>query len=198
MIDRGLAVYVAIDPVDMRLGIERLGALVGERMRGQPRSRALFVFVGKRGRTMKVLTWDGTGAIVVHKKLDARRFELPRATSPGAPIISSRHRALRRAGRSCPRPSSRWPRGSAARCGSQRRRSSRRRCWAREVRNSSRRFIAHQPSAMVVLAAYRASPLPWRRTEPLPSMPRGAADELTCLLAKLPSEGRQKAKWRAP
>ncbi len=32
---------------------------------------------------MKVLTWDGTGTIVIHKKLDVGRFELPRATSPG-------------------------------------------------------------------------------------------------------------------
>ena len=53
----------------MRLGSERLGALVRERMRREP--RALFVFVGKRGRSMKALTWDGTGTIVVHKKLDA-------------------------------------------------------------------------------------------------------------------------------
>jgi len=78
-----LPIYVALDPVDMRLGGERLGALVRERMREEPRSRALFVFVGKRGYSMKVLTWDGTGTIVIHKKLDAGRFELPRATSPG-------------------------------------------------------------------------------------------------------------------
>jgi transposase len=32
---------------------------------------------------MKVLTWDGTGAIVVHKKLDAGQFELPKATRVG-------------------------------------------------------------------------------------------------------------------
>lgn len=74
---------MALEPVDMRLGSERLGALVRDRMRAEPRSRALFVFVGKRGHSMKVLTWDGTGTIVVHKKLDAGRFELPRPTSPG-------------------------------------------------------------------------------------------------------------------
>ncbi len=32
---------------------------------------------------MKVLTWDGTGTIVIHKKLDTGTFELPRATQPG-------------------------------------------------------------------------------------------------------------------
>lgn len=83
MISHGLPIYVALEPVDMRLGSERLGALVRERMRAEPRSRALFVFVGKRGHSMKVLTWDGTGMIVIHKKLDAGRFELPRATRPG-------------------------------------------------------------------------------------------------------------------
>ena len=67
----------------MRLGAERLGGLVREKMLAEPRSRALFVFVRKRGHTMKVLTWDGTGTIVIHKKLDAGRFELPRATTPG-------------------------------------------------------------------------------------------------------------------
>ena len=83
MITPGLPVYVALEPVDMRFGYERLGGIVRERMRAEPRSRALFVFVGKRGHTMKVLTWDGTGAIVVHKKLDAGKFELPRATRAG-------------------------------------------------------------------------------------------------------------------
>ena len=83
MIAQGLPIYVALEPVDMRFGSERLGSLVRERMRAEPRSRALFVFVGKRGHTMKVLTWDGTGAIVVHKKLDAGKFELPRATRAG-------------------------------------------------------------------------------------------------------------------
>ena len=83
MIAQGLPIYVALEAVDMRLGAERLGALVRERMRAEPRTRALFAFVSKRGHSMKVLTWDGTGTIVIHKKLDAGRFELPRATGPG-------------------------------------------------------------------------------------------------------------------
>jgi len=83
VIGHGLPIYVALEPVDLRLGAERLGALVRERMHAEPRSRALFVFIGKRGHAMKVLTWDGTGTIVIHKKLDAGRFEFPRATGPG-------------------------------------------------------------------------------------------------------------------
>lgn len=83
MIAPGLPIYVALAPVDMRFGYERLGAIVRERMAMDPRSRALFVFVGKRGDIMKILTWDGSGVIVLHKRLDARRFELPRATQVG-------------------------------------------------------------------------------------------------------------------
>ena len=83
MIAHGLPIFVALEPVDMRLGAERLGGLVREKMAAEPRSRALFVFVGKSGHSMKVLTWDGTGTIVIHKKLDAGRFELPRASAPG-------------------------------------------------------------------------------------------------------------------
>ena len=83
MIAHGIPIFLALEPVDMRFGAERLGALVREKMRTEPRSRALFAFVGKRGPTMKVLTWDGTGTIVIHKKLDAGRSELPRATTPG-------------------------------------------------------------------------------------------------------------------
>ena len=80
MIAHGLPVYVALESVDMRFGCERLGGIVRERMQAEPRSRALFVFVGKRGHTMKVLTWDGTGVILIHKRLDAGKFELPKPT----------------------------------------------------------------------------------------------------------------------
>ena len=101
MIAHGLPIYVALEPVDMRLGYERLGGIVRERMQAEPRSRALFVFVGKRGHTMKVLTWDGTGAIVIHKKLDAGRFECNRSAEPLCPRGAEgfRLRAWRRLGR---------------------------------------------------------------------------------------------------
>ena len=83
MIAHGIPIYVALEPVDMRFGFERLGGFVREKMQAEPRSRALFVFVSKRGHTMKVLTWDGTGAILIHKRLDAGKFELPKPTRVG-------------------------------------------------------------------------------------------------------------------
>lgn len=111
MISHGLPIYIALEPVDMRLGAERLGGLVREKMQAEPRSRALFVFVGKRGHTMKVLTWDGTGTIVIHKKLDAGRFELPRASAPGEhhlQISTAIFDALHRGVALTPRPARRF------------------------------------------------------------------------------------------
>ena len=83
MIPVGVEVFVATDLIDMRYGFERLSGLVRERMGREPRSRALFVFIGKRRRSIKVLTWDGTGVVLYYKKLDTGLFELPLRSRPG-------------------------------------------------------------------------------------------------------------------
>lgn len=83
MIPQGVEIYVATEPVDMRFGFERLGGLVRERMQREPRSRALFVFFGKRRQSVKVLSWDGTGVVLWYKKLDRGLFEVPTATLRG-------------------------------------------------------------------------------------------------------------------
>jgi transposase len=83
VIPQGVEIYVATEPVDMRFGFERLGGLVREKMKREPRSRALFVFFGKRRQSVKVLTWDGTGTVLIYKRLDRGLFEIPIPTRPG-------------------------------------------------------------------------------------------------------------------
>lgn len=84
MIPHGVEIFVAIAPVDMRLGFERLGGLVRERMQREPRSKsALFVFFGKSRRTVKILGWDGTGTVLWYKRLDRGLFEIPRPERDG-------------------------------------------------------------------------------------------------------------------
>src|SRR5205085_12187937 len=83
MIPQGVEIFVAVEPVDMRLGFERLGAVVRERMKREPRSKALFVFFGRRRQTVKILSWDGTGVLLCYKRLDRGLFEIPRADSSG-------------------------------------------------------------------------------------------------------------------
>lgn len=83
IIPQGVEIFVATEPVDMRFGFERLGGVVRERMKREPRSRALFVFFGRKRQTVKVLSWDGTGVVLVYKRLDAGLFEIPRAIRAG-------------------------------------------------------------------------------------------------------------------
>ena len=84
MIPAGVQVFLALEPVDMRFGFERLAGLALARTGYDARSGALFVFRGKRGTTAKVLFFDGSGMCLLTKKLDAGTFALPAAPHEGA------------------------------------------------------------------------------------------------------------------
>jgi transposase len=77
VIPSGVQVFVAIETVDMRYGFERLAGLAQERIGYDARSGALFVFVGRRRETLKVLFYDGSGMCLFHKRLDRGTFQLP-------------------------------------------------------------------------------------------------------------------------
>ena len=62
-----LKVFVAPEPCDMRRGHNGLLALVGEKLKEDIRSGALFVFTNKSRRLLKVLYWDGTGVWLLCK-----------------------------------------------------------------------------------------------------------------------------------
>ena len=69
MIPHGMEVYVALDPIDLRWGFDRLAGVVTERLGRGARSGALFVFFGRRRTALKVLFFDGTGMCVVYNQL---------------------------------------------------------------------------------------------------------------------------------
>lgn len=87
MIPAGVQVFVALEPVDMRCGFERLSGLVRERVGYEPRSGALYVFFGKRRASAKILFFDGTGLCIFYKRLDEGTFALPPAPTDGATHI---------------------------------------------------------------------------------------------------------------
>ena len=57
-------------------------------MQREPRSKALFVFFGKRRQTVKVLWWDGTGTVLWYKRLDHSLFEIPRPERAGDACVT--------------------------------------------------------------------------------------------------------------
>jgi transposase len=83
MIPSGVQVFVALEPVDMRFGFERLSGWVRERIGYDARGGALFAFVGKRKSMLKIIFFDGTGVCTFQKKLDRGLFSWPEAPSEG-------------------------------------------------------------------------------------------------------------------
>ena len=73
-----LKVLVATKPVDFRKGIDGLAALAREELRLEPASGVVLVFRSKRADRVKLLFWDGTGLVLVYKRLEEGKFRWPR------------------------------------------------------------------------------------------------------------------------
>lgn len=78
-----LKVFVALEPVDMRKGFEGLHAAVGEKLKGDVRSGALFAFTNKKRTRLKILYFDGTGLWLMTKRLEKGTFFWPKAAESG-------------------------------------------------------------------------------------------------------------------
>jgi transposase len=79
-----LKVFLAVEPCDMRRGHNGLLALVGEKLREDFRTGALFVFTSRSRRLLKALYWDGTGLWILSKRLEKGGFAWPKSTESGA------------------------------------------------------------------------------------------------------------------
>lgn len=74
----GTRVFVAVQPVDLRAGFNRLYALAESVLKEDPLSGHWFVFTNQERTRVKVLFWDGTGLWVCAKRLEQGRFSWPR------------------------------------------------------------------------------------------------------------------------
>ena len=70
-------VMLALKPVDFRKGMDGLAALVQEDLKTDPFSGVIYVFRAKRADRLKLVFWDGTGLVLVSKRLDEDRFRWP-------------------------------------------------------------------------------------------------------------------------
>jgi transposase len=75
----GVHVWLACGRTDMRKGFDGLSALVQQQLGKDPFSGQLFVFRGRRGDLVKVLSWDGQGLWLYAKRLEKGRFLWPQA-----------------------------------------------------------------------------------------------------------------------
>jgi transposase len=72
IIPSGTVRLVATRPVDFRM--DGLCALVQHALRSDPYSDVIYVFRSKRADRAKLLLWDGSGLVLVSKRLEQARF----------------------------------------------------------------------------------------------------------------------------
>ncbi len=71
-------VMMATRPVDFRKGVDGLAALVRDTMGADPFSGTVYVFRAKRADRVKLVFWDGTGLVLVAKRLEEGAFRWPK------------------------------------------------------------------------------------------------------------------------
>jgi transposase len=76
----GVRVLVWSAPVDFRAGMDRLAALVQVTLHLDPFAGDVFVFRSRRPDRLKLLVYDGTGLVLVTKRLEDGRFKWPPVT----------------------------------------------------------------------------------------------------------------------
>ena len=85
----GVQVWLACGQTDMRKGFDGLSALVQQQLGKDPFSGQLFVFRGRRGDLLKILSWDGQGLCLYAKRIEKGRFVWPQAKDGTVSLTSA-------------------------------------------------------------------------------------------------------------
>lgn len=94
MIPSGVEIFVALAPIDLRWGMDRLAGLAEEQTGRAARSGALYVFFGKRKTALKIVFADGSGMCLFYKRLDNHTFRIPEPPRPDATSVELNEREL--------------------------------------------------------------------------------------------------------
>src|SRR5262245_6824953 len=82
-----LKVFLAAAPCDLRMNFNGLWTAAQQRLGEDPKSGALFAFTNRRRNRIKILYFDGTGVIVLAKRLERGTFFWPQsAGEPNAKL----------------------------------------------------------------------------------------------------------------
>lgn len=82
------AMWLAVEPVDMRAGADRLIARVVE-VFGAARAHHGYLFANARGTRVKLVLHDGFGVWCATRRLNQGRFVWPSATAGAVPALTS-------------------------------------------------------------------------------------------------------------
>jgi transposase len=94
----GVRVLMATRPVDFRKGMDGLAALAKETLAQDPFSGTILVFRAKRADRVKLLFWDGSGLLLVNKRLEQGAFKWPPITDGVMRLVAAFRQGLKEAG----------------------------------------------------------------------------------------------------
>ena len=89
----GMRILVATRPIDFRKGADGLAAIAQHVLGEDPFAGTVIVFRARRGDRVKLLVWDGTGLVLVWKRLERGSFKWP-PVSDGAIRLSAAQLAI--------------------------------------------------------------------------------------------------------
>lgn len=74
---RQVRVWAAAEPVSMRKSFDGLLAVARQSIGRNPLEGDMYLFVARNRKQARVLYWDGTGLVVIAKRLERGRFNAP-------------------------------------------------------------------------------------------------------------------------
>ena len=80
---------------DLRYGIDGLAQRLGTKYNINPfQKNVLFLFCGRRSDSIKCLIWEGTGFLLLYKRLEAGKFRWPRDSEEAKQLTSEQYQLL--------------------------------------------------------------------------------------------------------
>lgn len=71
---KGLRIFVYREEIDMRCGFERLHSLCVHQMNAIMDQGHVYFFFGKNKKRIKILVYDGSGLVLIAKRIERGRF----------------------------------------------------------------------------------------------------------------------------
>ena len=87
-------IFVCKEPTDMRASYDTLFAKVKGVLNQDPFTGHLFVFINSRRTSIKCLFWDGTGFVLLCKRLEQRLFSRINPLFSGEAVLTAAEFAL--------------------------------------------------------------------------------------------------------
>lgn len=72
-----VTIRLALQPVDFRKSIDGLAVAVGQALGRDPMCGEVFLFHNRTRTALKALYWTPNGFVLIYKRLERRRFQLP-------------------------------------------------------------------------------------------------------------------------